>query len=131
VRVEAWVIGLVAAFFGVVSPVYWLLTGDETGTSALVMTTLLAALMAFFLGVVAKQLPDRPEDRLEADVVDGAGEVGFFPPYSWWPLYGALALGTCVMGVIFGWWLFIIGVAVGAVVVVGFVFEYYRGYHAH
>ena len=130
-RVEAWVIGLVAAFFGVVSPVYWLLTGDPTGTSALVMTTLLAALMAFFLGVVAKQLPDRPEDRLEADVVDGAGEVGFFPPYSWWPLYGALALGTCVMGVIFGWWLFIIGVAVGAVVLVGFVFEYYRGYHAH
>ncbi len=130
-RVEAWVIGLVAAFFGVVSPVYWVLTGDPTGTSALVMTTLLAALMAFFLGVVAKQLPDRPEDRLEADVVDGAGEVGFFPPYSWWPLYGALALGTCVMGVIFGWWLFIIGVAVGAVVLVGFVFEYYRGYHAH
>lgn len=130
-RVEAWTMGIVAVFFGVVSPVYWLLSGDPTGTSALVMTTLLALLMAFFLGVLAKQLPDRPEDRNEADVADGAGELGFFPPYSWWPLFCALALGTCVLGVIFGWWLLIIGVGVGAMTLCGYVFEYYRGYHAH
>ena len=130
-RVEAWTIGIVAIFFGVVSPVYWLLTGDPTGTSALVMTTLLAALMGFFLAVVAKQLPDRPEDRQDGDVSDGAGEVGFFPPFSWWPLFCGLALGICVLGVIFGWWLFIIGVGVGATTLCGYVFEYYRGYHAH
>lgn len=130
-RVEAWTIGLVACFFGVVSPVYWLLSGDPTGTSALVMTTLLASLMGFFLAVLARQLPDRPEDRKEADVADGAGELGFFPPFSWWPLFCALALGTCVLGVIFGWWLFIIGVGVGATTLCGYVFEYYRGYHAH
>ena len=43
-------------------------------------------------------------------IADGAGELGFFPPYSWWPLWTALALGTCVFGVAAGaWWLFIIG----------------------
>ena len=55
----------------------------------------------------------RPEDRLEAEVVDGAGELGFFPPYSWWPLWCACALAVCVLGVVFGWWLFIIGVGAG------------------
>ena len=122
---------LVTGFFGIVSPVYWFMSYDPTGTSALVMTTLLGALMAFFLAVVAKQLPDRPEDRKEAEVSDGAGELGFFPPYSWWPLFCALALVVCVMGVIFGWWLLIIGVGIGVVTLCGYIFEYYRGFHAH
>ncbi|MBA2532866.1 MAG: cytochrome c oxidase subunit 4 [Nocardioidaceae bacterium] len=130
-KVEANVIGAVALFFGVVTPIYWLLSTDPTGTAALVMTTLLAALLGFFLAVVSRQIPDRPEDLGAAEVADGAGELGFFPPYSWWPLSCALALGTCVLGVIFGWWLFIIGVGVGSLTLTGFVFEYYRGYHAH
>ena len=129
--VEARVMWLVTAFFGIVSPVYWFMSEDPTDTSVLVMTTLLGGLMAFFLAVVAKQLPDRPEDRKEAEVSDGAGELGFFPPYSWWPLFCALALGVCVMGVIFGWWLLIIGVGIGAVTLCGYIFEYYRGFHAH
>ncbi|MGI8676488.1 MAG: cytochrome c oxidase subunit 4 [Nocardioidaceae bacterium] len=130
-KVEANVIGAVALFFGVVTPIYWFLSTDPTGTAALVMTTLLAALLGFFLAVVSRQIPDRPEDLGAAEVADGAGELGFFPPYSWWPLSCALALGTCVLGVIFGWWLFIIGVGVGSLTLTGFVFEYYRGYHAH
>jgi Cytochrome c oxidase subunit IV len=95
------------------------------------MTTLLAGLLAFFLGVVAKQIPERPEDRKEAEIADGAGELGFFPPFSWWPLFCGMALAVCVLGVVFGWWLFIIGVGVGSFTLSGFVFEYYRGYHAH
>ena len=41
--------------------------------------------------------------RLE--IVDGAGELGFSPPYSWWPLWCAMALAVCVLGVAIGWWL--------------------------
>ncbi|MGH3498186.1 MAG: cytochrome c oxidase subunit 4 [Nocardioidaceae bacterium] len=130
-RVEALVMAAVGVFFGVVAPVYWFLSYDPTGTSALVMTTLLAALVAFFLSVVAKQIPDRPEDRSTAEIAEGAGEQGFFPPYSWWPLFCALALAAMVTGVVFGWWLFIIGVGLGALALCGFVFEYYRGLHAH
>ncbi len=130
-RVEAWVLGIIVVFFGLVTPVYWFLSEDPTGTSALVMTTLLAGLVAFYLGVVSRQIDPRPEDRGEAEVADGAGELGFFPPYSWWPLYTALAVTVLATGIVIGWWLFIIGAVVGAIALVGFVYEYYRGYHAH
>ncbi len=42
-----------------------------------------------------------------------------------------MSFATVVLGVVFGWWLFIIGVAVGAVALVGWVFEFYRGVHKH
>lgn len=130
-RIEAWTMVIVAAFFAIVTPIYWFVSEDPSGTSALVMTTLLGGLVAFYLAVVARQIDDRPEDRKEAEVSDGAGELGFFPPYSWWPLWTALAAATIVVGVVIGWWLVIIGFGVGTVTLIGFVFEYYRGYHAH
>ena len=128
---EAWIFGINAIFFLVVAPTYWFLSKDPTGTAALVMTFGLTALVTFYLGFHAKKMDPRPEDRREAEVVDGAGELGFFPPYSWWPLWCAMALAVCVLGIVFGWWLFIIGVGVGSITLVGWVFEFYRGEHAH
>lgn len=128
---EAWVMGICAAFFIIVTPAYWWLSYDPTGTSALTMTALLALLVTFYLGFHASRMEPRPEDRQEAEVIDGAGELGFFPPYSWWPLWCALSLAVCVLGLVFGWWLFIIGSGFGAVTLSGWVFEFYRGEHAH
>ena len=128
---ETWTIVSCGIFFALIAPVYWVLTKDPTGTTALVMTTLLCVLLGFYLGIVAKQIPERPEDRSDGEIADGAGEQGFFPPYSWWPLFCARALAVCVLGVVFGWWLFINGVGIGAVTLCGWVFEYYRGIHAH
>ena len=130
-KAEAWVFGFAGIFFGIVSPTYWFLSGDKTGTSALVMTTLLALLVTFYLGFHARRMDPRPEDRKEADIVEGAGELGFFPPYSWWPLWCAAALTLCVAGVVFGWWLTLLGVGAGTAALIGWVFEYYRGEHAH
>jgi len=131
VKVEAWVFGFLAVFFGLVAPSYWYLSGDPTGTSALVMTLALSLLVTFYLGFHAKKMDPRPEDRQEAEIVDGAGELGFFPPYSWWPLWCACALLLCVLGVVFGWWLALLGVGAGSAALMGWVFEYYRGEHAH
>ena len=130
-RVEAWTFAFCTVFFAVVTPIYWFMSEDPSGTAALTMTTLLAGLVAFYLGVVSRQIEPRPEDRQDGEIAEGAGEQGFFPPYSWWPLFCALALAVIVVGVAIGWWLFIIGIGIGAMTVVGFVFEYYRGVHAH
>jgi hypothetical protein len=131
VKAESWIIVSLAIFCALVAPIYWWITYDPTGTTALVMTTLLCSLLGFYLIVVAKQIPARPEDRLDAEILEGAGELGFFPPYSWWPLYCSLAFSAIVLGVVFGWWLFIIGVGIGLFTLIGWVYEYYRGVHAH
>ena len=91
---EAWIFGICTIFFVLVSPAYWFITGDWTGTSALTMTTLLARMVTLYLGFHAKKMDPRPEDRKDGEIADGAGELGFFPPYSWWPLWCALTLGV-------------------------------------
>jgi hypothetical protein len=132
VKTEAWIFAITTAFFVVVSPAYWLISGDWTGTSALVMTTLLAAMVTLYLGFHASKMEPRPEDRPDAEMSDGAGELGFFPPYSWWPLWCGASLAVMVYGVAMGaWWLLIIGVGLGALALSGLVFEYYRGEYSH
>jgi hypothetical protein len=131
-KIEAVIFGVCTAFFFVVSPAYWWSSGDWTGTSALVMTTLLMAMVTLYLGFHASKMEPRPEDRKDAEIADGAGELGFFPPYSWWPLWCAATLAVIVYGVALGaWWLVIIGFGLGAVALSGWIFEYYRGEHAH
>ncbi len=144
-KAEAWIFGACTVFFMLVTPTYWLVTadsdqggpagyqsGDWTGTTALAMTGLLTLMMTLYLGVHAKKMEPRPEDRKDGEIADGAGELGFFPPYSWWPLWCGLTLAVMAFGVAMSaWWLFIIAGVLGAVALSGLVFEYYRGEHAH
>jgi len=130
-KAETWIFVICTFFFVLVAPAYWFVTEDPTGTSALVMTALLTLLVSLYLGVHASKMEPRPEDRKDGEIADGAGELGFFPPYSWWPLWCALTLATMVLGVVIGWWLFIIGTVLGTVALTGLIFEYYRGEHAH
>src|SRR4051794_31333926 len=131
-KAEAMIFAICTVFFFLVAPAYWFITYDPTGTSALVMTFLLGALVTFYLGFHARRMEPRPEDRHDAEIADGAGELGFFPPYSWWPLWCAMTLATMVLGVAMGaWWLLIIGGLFGAVALTGWVFEFYTGDHAH
>lgn len=127
-KAETWIFVICTAFFALVTPSYWFITGDPTGTSALVMTTLLTALVSFYLGFHASRMEPRPEDRKDAEIADGAGEVGFFSPGSYWPFGMALAAAIAGLGVVF-WqvWLLVAGLIAVIAAVCGFVFEYYTG----
>ncbi len=137
-KIEAWIFGVTTVFLVLVSPAYWFITdagnsgADWTGTSALVMTTLLCAMVTMYLWFHANKMDARPEDRKDGEIAEGAGELGFFPPYSWWPFWCALTLATIVFAVaMLAWWLFIIGCVLGALALCGWIFEYYRGEYAH
>ena len=142
-KMETWIFGGCSIFLVPVTIGYWFSTStsgwtgdnaDWTGTSALVMTFLLTTLVAFYLGFHARRISEsggRPEDRKEGEIAEGAGELGFFPPYSWWPLWCGMCLATIAAGVAIGWWMVIIGIVLGAVALNGLIFEYYRGEHAH
>jgi hypothetical protein len=135
---EAWIFAICTVFLVIVTPSYWLVTsasakgGDWTGTSALTMTGLLTLMVTLYLGFHAKKMDARPEDRKDGEIADGAGELGFFPPYSWWPLWCGGALAVIVFATASkAYWLLIIGGFLGAIALCGLVFEYYRGEHAH
>jgi hypothetical protein len=135
---EAWIFVACTVFLVLVTPTYWLVTsssehgGDWTGTSALTMCTLLVAMVSVYLGFHARRMDPRPEDRKDGEIADGAGELGFFPPYSWWPLWCGATLGIIVYGTAMGaYWLMIIGGVLGAIALAGWIFEYYRGEHSH
>jgi hypothetical protein len=137
-RAEAWIFGITTVFLVLVTPAYWFITdasdigGDWTGTSALAMTTLLAGMVTLYLWFHARRMDARPEDRKEGDIAEGAGELGFYPPYSWWPLWCGSSLALIVFALaVTAWWLVVIGFVLGALALSGLVFEYYRGEHAH
>lgn len=131
-KAETLIFAICTVFFLLVAPAYWYITYDPTGTSALVMTFLLGALVTFYLGVHAYKMEPRPEDRQDAEIADGAGELGFFPPYSWWPMWAALTLGVIVFATAMAaWWLVIMGFGLGSLALCGWIYEYYVGEHAH
>jgi hypothetical protein len=69
-----------------------------------------------------------PEDRLDADIDDGDAEQGFFSPWSWWPVFLGAGVALVFLGLAIGFWIAFIGVPLALLGVVGWVYEYYRGY---
>jgi hypothetical protein len=120
-----------AIFFGAADIVYWYFSKDPTGTTALALSVALAFLTGFYLLFTGRRLPERPEDSPDGEIEQGTGELGFFSPHSWWPLYVGLAAALAALGVAIGWWLFLIGLLALFLTTIGFVFEYYRGVYTH
>ena len=130
-KVEGWLFVGCAAFFAVVDVIYWHFSKDPTGTTALAFSVGLAFLTGFYLLFTGRRLPPRPEDRPDAEIAEGTGELGFFSPHSWWPLITGMSAAVAALGAAIGWWLFLIGMLFVLLSAIGFVFEYYRGSYAH
>lgn len=118
-------------FMGICTVVYFTLSHEPAGSAALAFTTFMTFLVGYYLLFTARRIDPRPEDDEFAEVSDGAGDLGMFSPYSWMPLAVGLSASVATVGVVVGWWLAIIGAAFLLLSIVGFVFEYYRGDHAH
>jgi cytochrome c oxidase subunit IV len=131
VKVEGWLFAAGTFFFAAAAVIYWLLSEEPAGTAALAFTAGLSFLVGFYLLFTSRRIDPRPEDRSDAEIVEGAGEMGFFSPHSWWPLPVAFFAAVTFTGIVVGWWLFIIGAIGGALSVIGLVFEYARGDQVH
>lgn len=109
-------------------------TGIEwVGVVTLFLMAVFTAFVGFYLGVENKPFKNNllPEDRLDAEIADADYELGFFSPWSWWPLVLAAVVGVALIGVAVGWWIVFFAFPLVLVGIVGWVFEYYRGNFQH
>jgi len=126
-RVEGYLFAFLGAVFVPVTAVYWYFSRDPTGTACLVMSIGLAAMVAFYLLFTAKRMDARPEDRPDAEISEGSGEVGFFSPHSWWPIAMAASFAITMVGTVIGPFLVMIGGIMLLTSTFGLLFEYYVG----
>jgi Cytochrome c oxidase subunit IV len=124
-KVEGYLFAFIASFLAPITVIYWFWSHDPTGTTALALGTSLGTLVGSYLLVTARRMEPRPEDLQDAEISDGAGEIGFFSPYSWAPLWCAGSAATIFAGVVFGWWMVFLGAAFAVPAVGSMVFEYY------
>ena len=78
--------GAVFNFFGVFAAVsgfiYWWFSRDPTGTAAMALCAGLGVLIGGYLLFTGRRIGMRPQDLPDAEVADGAGELGHFTPGS-------------------------------------------------
>jgi hypothetical protein len=131
VKVEALIFNVIALFCVIAATVYGLWSGEPIGTTALLLSGGLTGLIGGFFWFVSRRIDARPEDRKDADIADGAGELGFFSPGSYWPF--GLALSAALMGLalaFFYYWLILIAAVALLITIGGLLFEYYVGQNA-
>ena len=128
-KVEARIFELITAFFCLSVVIYGLWSrGEPVGTAALTLSGGLSLIIGTYFRFVARRVRMRPEDDPNAEVSDGAGEMGFFSPGSYWPFGMALSASVAGVALAFGqWWLLVIGIALILGTVSGLVFEYHVG----
>ncbi|WP_369166728.1 cytochrome c oxidase subunit 4 [Streptomyces sp. R28] len=114
----------VAGFFLVTAAGYGWRSKEPTGTAVLTIAFLMAALVAFFLHMQYRRRGLRAQDRPDAEVADTAGPLHFFAPHSPWPITTALGSVLAALGVVYGLWLFLLGIGVLGHGVFGMVFQY-------
>ena len=131
-KVEALIFNLIAVFCIAAAVVYGFWAQEPVGTTALLLSGGLTSLIGGFFWFVSRRIDARPEDRKDAEIADGAGELGFFSPGSYWPF--ALALSAGLMGLAlafyYPWLIAIAGIAL-LCTIGGLLFEYYVGQNAH
>jgi hypothetical protein len=135
-KVEGRIFLFIAFFAFIMAVVYavWAKLGstyhaiEPVGLVGLLLTGGLCLIIGTYFSFVARRLKPRPEDNDDAEISDGAGEVGFFSAGSYWPV--ALAFAAAIGGVALAFWeIWLIVIAIIAILfmVGGLVFEYHIG----
>jgi hypothetical protein len=131
-KVESRIFEICTVFFFVCAIVYALLAKEVVGIVGLSLVGGLSLIIGTYFRFVSRRLETRPEDNPEAEIADGAGDMGFFSPGSYWPI--GLALAAAMGGVSIAYWLpwaIVISGVVLLIMVGGLLFEYHMPPSGH
>ena len=125
-KVEARLFDITTAFFFIAAVVYGFWAREPVGLVALILTGGLSLLISSYFHFVARRTANRAEDNPDAEISDGAGELGFFSPGSYWPVGIAFSAAVAALALAF-WqvWLLVIAVALLLMTIAGLIFEYH------
>jgi hypothetical protein len=135
-RTEYKIFLLVTGFLYLATVVYgwwtWYVSPTDTvewaGTLALLLAGTLTLMCGGYFWFVARRIDPRPEDRDDAEISEGAGEIGFFSPGSYWPFGIALSALVAGLGLVYmQLWLLAAGGVAVILTSAGLLFEYYTG----
>ena len=117
-------IGL-ALFYVLMTVIYWQVGGEPVGIGGMLLAAALAGMVGFYVWFTQRRIGQiLPEDNLTALISDGAGDLGFYSPHSWWPLPVALSMCALTLSLIIGWWLTVISLGALVISIIGMVTEY-------
>ncbi len=131
-KMEAFVFNGLAVFLIALAVVYGVWAQEPIGTTALALSGGLCVIIGGFFWFVSRRIDARPEDRKDAEIAEGAGDLGFFSPGSYWPVTLAAAAALAGAGLAYYYiWLIVIGAAAVMFAIGGLLFEYYHSPPAH
>ncbi|EOM78174.1 cytochrome c oxidase subunit 4 [Rhodococcus rhodnii] len=137
-KIEAKLFEILTVFFILVAIVYGVFTSlsrtgiEWAGFTAICLSAGLTLIVGTYFRFVARRLDTRPDDYDDAEIADGAGDLGFFPPSSFWPILvaGAAALAALSLA-FFEWWMIVPSSIAVIAAAAGMVFEYHVGPEKH
>ncbi|NLE79565.1 MAG: cytochrome c oxidase subunit 4 [Rhodococcus sp.] len=137
-KIEAKLFEILTVFFILVAIVYGVFTAlsrtgiEWAGLTAICLSAGLTLIIGTYFRFVARRLDTRPEDYEDAEIADGAGDLGFFSPGSYWPILLAAAAALSAVGLaFFEPWLIIAATVAVIAAAAGLVFEYHVGPEKH
>lgn len=132
-KVESWLFLGGLFFFTPTAIVYGYMTNwmEPVGMLALFMLAAMTLMVGWYLLHTSRRVGPRPEDRVDGEIHENAGAVGLFAPWSWWPLILSTGAAVGFLGLAVGFWVLYIGAGLTVIALVGWVYEFSRGNHAH
>ena len=125
-KTESRIFEILTIFFFGVGIIYLVLAREPAGSAALFLTGGLSLIVGTYFRFVSRRLELRPEDNPTAEVSDGAGDVGFFSPGSYWPFGLALSVALLAISLAFMYfWAVTISGVILLIAIGGLVFEYH------
>jgi len=126
VKTEARIFLVMTFLLFLAAAVYLSWSKDPIGGTALILSGGLCGLCGTYFAFIARRIAPRPEDRPDAEIAEGAGELGFFSPGSYWPVSIAGAAVVTGLGLAYwSYWLMAVGVLAVLMAAGGLLFEYY------
>ena len=140
-KVESLFLLFLGAFFGGITIWYWFWGYEDGGAVMLLGATGLGFLPGlyyffwhrrfhghkyFFWGKVHAP-GDRPSDRDDAEMAEGAGNIDSFPSSSIWPFVLGMGAFLTVLALVFGAWLMFLGIPLILTALTGVTAESRRG----